>query len=109
MSFIFDTFKTEQDARSFIARVQERYHGMGCQLFMDSDEAHKNDPFPWVQIPPVVHVDRLEDLDSDSALKEERRPRNRARSTARRRRRRPRARGGRLNLRRLGFTSLSVL
>jgi hypothetical protein len=58
MSLIFDSFKTEQDARRFIDRVQQARPGRECQLFLSNEEAQKHDVFPWVQIPPIVHVDR---------------------------------------------------
>ena len=70
MSFILDSFKTEQDARAFIKRVTELHPEIDCQLFMDSLEAHRHDVFPSVQIPPVEHVDRLEDGE-DLALSDE--------------------------------------
>ncbi len=68
MSYILDSFKTEQDARSFMRRVKELHPEIDCQLFMDAREAHNHDVFPWVQIPPVVHVDRMEHGDEDLAL-----------------------------------------
>lgn len=37
---------------------------------MDSRDAAEHDAFPVPQIPPVVHVDRLEDTEADAALED---------------------------------------
>ena len=68
MSLIFDRFKTELDARSFMEQVRKIYPDAECQLSMDSMKAHDHDVFPWVQIPPVVHVDRPEDGEDEQVL-----------------------------------------
>lgn len=69
MSLIFDRFKTEQDARRFIERVQQVRPGRGCQLFLDVDEAQENDPFPYALSPPIVHVDRVDDYDGEDEIR----------------------------------------
>jgi len=59
MSLIFDSFPSLERAVAFAGRVMERYrYRLGAQVFMDARMAHDHDPFPWVQVPPVVHVDR---------------------------------------------------
>jgi hypothetical protein len=59
MSLIFNGFPSEQSARNFVAAVKDRYDCDG-QVFMNAEEAHAHDPFPCVQEPPVVHIDRHE-------------------------------------------------
>ena len=56
MSMVF-AFADIKKAREFAAAVKQRY-GLDGQVFDDADEAHEHDYFPWVQVPPIVHIDR---------------------------------------------------
>jgi hypothetical protein len=62
MSLIFIEFPDMQKARAFQEEVKKRY-GLEGQVFATADEAHEHDMFPWVQNPPVVHIDRVEITD----------------------------------------------
>jgi hypothetical protein len=59
MSMIFNGFPNLEQAQAFAKEVERRY-GLNGQVFMDADAAHEHDVFPWVQEPPVVHIDRAE-------------------------------------------------
>ena len=50
-------FKEMDRAKAFAAAVEGRF-GLGSRVFDDADEAAKSHAFPFVQNPPVVHVDR---------------------------------------------------
>lgn len=68
MSFIFDRFPAEQNARDFIGRVEIDHPGIGGLLFTDEAEAFEHDPFPFELVPPIVHIDRPDDPDADQDL-----------------------------------------
>jgi hypothetical protein len=59
MSLIFNEFVNVDRAREFVATVRERF-GLEGQVFESEDDAHVHDPFPWVQEPPVTHIDRTD-------------------------------------------------
>jgi hypothetical protein len=59
MSMIFDNFPNIERARAFQHEVKERFDLDGA-VFIDPVAAHEHDPFPWRQIPPVVHIDRAD-------------------------------------------------
>jgi hypothetical protein len=69
MSLIFDHFKTLKRAEEFAQVVRGRY-GLDAQVFDSDEEAQEHDPFPWRQEPPVVHVDRSDDLDVELEIEE---------------------------------------
>ena len=56
MSTVFDNFPGLEEAKAFAQKVRSRYR-LDAQVFMDTDEAHEHVSFPWIQVPPVVHVD----------------------------------------------------
>jgi hypothetical protein len=58
MSLIF-MFGEMDRAKAFVAEVKKRF-GLDGQVFDDAEEAHRHDPFPWVQEPPVAHIDRCD-------------------------------------------------
>lgn len=59
MSLIFDSFPNMERAQAFATAVKERY-GLDGQVFSDPDKAAEHDWFPWVQVPPIVHIDRID-------------------------------------------------
>ena len=70
MSLIFTRFPDMDQARAFAAAVKDQ-HGLDGQVFDDAVAAHNHDPFPWVQHPPVVHIDReLDGVDSTVATED---------------------------------------
>ncbi len=50
-------FKEMARADAFAAAVKNRF-GLDCRVFDDAEAAQRAHLFPWVQYPPVVHVDR---------------------------------------------------
>ena len=50
-------FRTMTHARAFAAAVKSRY-GLDSRVFDDEEEAARSHMYPFVQEPPVVHVDR---------------------------------------------------
>jgi hypothetical protein len=50
-------FKEMEQAKAFAAEVKKRFRLDG-RVFDDADEAAASHVFPWVQEPPVVHIDR---------------------------------------------------
>jgi hypothetical protein len=58
MSMIFE-FKAMKQAKAFVAAVKKRFHLDG-QTFDDADAAQEHDFFPFVQIPPVAHIERVD-------------------------------------------------
>jgi hypothetical protein len=51
-------FKKMKDAKAFASAVKTRF-GVDGRVFDDADEAARHHWFPWVQYPPVVHIDRV--------------------------------------------------
>jgi hypothetical protein len=50
-------FEEMEDAEAFAAEVKSRW-GLDSRVFDDAEAAARSHFFPWVQQPPVVHVDR---------------------------------------------------
>jgi hypothetical protein len=50
-------FKEMEQAKAFAEAVKSRFHLDG-RVFDDAEAAGRAHMFPWVQYPPVVHVDR---------------------------------------------------
>lgn len=50
-------FKEMDQAKAFAAAVKEQFD-LGSRVFDDAEAAARSHAFPWVQCPPVVHVDR---------------------------------------------------
>src|SRR5262249_17457909 len=50
-------FKEMAQAEAFAAAVKSRFHLDG-RVFDDAEAAGRAHMFPWVQYPPVVHIDR---------------------------------------------------
>jgi hypothetical protein len=68
MSYIVDSFPSEEAAEDFIEQVNRVYPELECLLFVDATEADDHDVFPRTHVPPIVHVERLEDDDLDQEL-----------------------------------------
>jgi hypothetical protein len=66
MSLIFDTFPAVEHARAFQAEVKKRF-GLDGQVFEDAAAAQQHDPFPWEQVPPIVHIDRVHCAPQDTS------------------------------------------
>jgi hypothetical protein len=64
-------FKKMDQAEAFAAAVKSRFDLEG-RVFDDAEAAARSHFFPWVQTPPVVHVDRPRWKPCDDALQEER-------------------------------------
>ena len=70
-------FNVMKDAENFAAAVKQKF-GLDCRVFDDAEAAARSHMFPWVQEPPVVHVDRpwwkkeIETLEWDQAWAVER-------------------------------------
>ena len=50
-------FKEMEQAKAFAASVKEQFNLDG-RVFDDAEAAARAHAFPWVQYPPVVHIDR---------------------------------------------------
>jgi len=59
---IFDRFPTPVHAAAFIATIEQLLPELGSHLYDDVGDALAADPFPFVLTPPIVHVDRFDDL-----------------------------------------------
>jgi hypothetical protein len=66
MSLIFDNFESMDAACKFVAAVQERF-GLDGLTFSSAEAAHRHDPFPFEQTPPIAHIARP-NIDRDDAL-----------------------------------------
>jgi hypothetical protein len=68
MSMIFE-FKEMENAKAFVSELKKRF-GLDGQVFDDAKAAAQAaDLFPWVQYPPVAHIDRVW-ADSDAEATE---------------------------------------
>lgn len=67
MSMIFDRFQTRDRAEAFASEI-ERVTGLETQVFDTEEEAFEHDPFPFDLNGFIVHVDRSEDYDVETAV-----------------------------------------
>jgi hypothetical protein len=58
MSMIFE-FGEMSQAEAFVREVKQRW-GLDGMTFDDADKAHEHSLFPWVEEPPIAHIDRAE-------------------------------------------------
>lgn len=62
VSLIFDRFPSHECAEAFRVAVKEKFKLDG-QIFDTVTAAQKHDPFPFQLEPPIVHIDRHDDID----------------------------------------------
>jgi hypothetical protein len=67
VSMIFDRSPSRERAEAFRAAVKAAV-GLDGQIFDTEAAAHEHDPFPWRLDPPIVHVDRCDDLDVEDRV-----------------------------------------
>ncbi len=60
-------FEQLDKALAFAAEVKRRLH-LDSRVFDDAEAAARSHAFPWVQYPPVVHVDRSDEADWRRAI-----------------------------------------
>jgi hypothetical protein len=62
VSLIFSKFPSMAQARAFQKEVKKRF-GLNGRVFSSDEEAYKHDCFPWVLTPPIVHIERVPDIE----------------------------------------------
>jgi hypothetical protein len=72
MSLIFDNFPSRSKAESFVAAIHQEF-GLEGQVFDDEESAFENDWFPYRLYPPIVHIDRPEELELEEQIRVEQR------------------------------------
>ena len=65
---IFDTFKSEEQAKAFGLKVRENYPDRNTYLCQSQADSNKIDPFPFELIPPIVLVGRTRDYDKEKDI-----------------------------------------
>lgn len=60
MSLIFDNFPSREEAEAFIAEIERDFSLLGLKgrVFDDQESADKDDSFPFLLEPFIVHIDR---------------------------------------------------
>ncbi len=64
MSLIFDRFKSRTTAEAFAKDVRERFC-LAAKVYDSQDDSDRDDWFPSELTPPIVLVDRDDDLDKE--------------------------------------------
>lgn len=64
---IFDRFRDLAGANAFKANCSSMF-GKSAEIFLDDNAAFVNDPFPYELDPPIVHVERDDDIDVEQQI-----------------------------------------
>lgn len=64
---IFDSFPSVKQAERFAASIKHDWK-RNATVFMSQEESNRVDPFPYVLDPPIVLVERLDDLSGENPI-----------------------------------------
>ena len=67
---IFHQFPSTETAEAFVIAVREQFALEGS-VHATQDEANIIDPFPFQLIPPIVLIERADDIDDENDLERE--------------------------------------